>query len=161
MLGNENPEYGVRVWLGKRLGLEAKAASNNLDNRNTRNNSYKFTCCIASTRSQVRSPWKPSEWLQLILVVRVLSITELIRLTRITGVTRVLSFSSNFSVDRAGLREAARVLGDVLWSSGIWCEFACSRTFRNLWLTAIPPIFRPSILLLVIITRASRTDLPK
>jgi hypothetical protein len=53
------------------------------------------------------------------LVVRVLRITELIRLTRITGVTRVLSFSSNFSVDRAGLREAARVLGDVLWSSGI------------------------------------------
>ena len=52
-------------------------------------------------------------------VVRVLSITELIRLTRITGVTRVLSFSSNYSVDRAGLRKAARVLGDVLWSSGI------------------------------------------
>ena len=54
------------------------------------------------------------------MVVRVLRITELIRLTRITGITRVLSLSnSNFSVDRAGLREAARVLGDVLWSSGI------------------------------------------
>ena len=53
------------------------------------------------------------------MVVRVLRITELIRLTRITGVTRVLSFSSNLSFDRAGLREAARVLGDVLWSSGL------------------------------------------
>jgi hypothetical protein len=52
-------------------------------------------------------------------VIWVQRITELIRLVGITGVTRVLSFSSNFSVDRAGLREAARVLGDVLWSSGI------------------------------------------
>ncbi len=53
------------------------------------------------------------------MVVRVLRITELIGLTGITGVIRVLSFSSNFSIDRAGLREAARVLGDVLWSSGL------------------------------------------
>jgi hypothetical protein len=43
----------------------------------------------------------------------------LIRLIEITGVTRALSFSRNFRVDRAGLREAARVLGDVLWSSGL------------------------------------------
>ncbi len=41
----------------------------------------------------------------------------MIRLIEITGVTRVLSVSRNFSVDRAGLREAARVLGDVVWSS--------------------------------------------
>ena len=46
-------------------------------------------------------------------------VTELIMLTGITGITRVLSFSRNFSVDRAGLREAARVLGDILWSSGL------------------------------------------
>ena len=49
----------------------------------------------------------------------VVRITELIRLIGITGVTRVLSFSRNFSVDRAGLREAARVLGDIIWYSGL------------------------------------------
>jgi hypothetical protein len=49
----------------------------------------------------------------------VVRITELIRLVEITGVTRVLKFSSNFSLDRAGLREAARVLGDIIWSSGL------------------------------------------
>ena len=43
----------------------------------------------------------------------------MIRLIGITGVTRVLSFSRNFSADRTGLREAARVLGDIIWSSGI------------------------------------------
>ena len=43
----------------------------------------------------------------------------MIRLIRITGVTRILSFSRNVSVDRAGLREAARVLGDIIWSSGL------------------------------------------
>ena len=43
-------------------------------------------------------------------------VTELIRLIGITGVTRLLSFSRNFSVNRAGLREAARVLGDIIWS---------------------------------------------
>ena len=37
----------------------------------------------------------------------------MIRIIGTTGVTRVLSFSRNFSVDRAGLREAARVLGDI------------------------------------------------
>jgi hypothetical protein len=46
-------------------------------------------------------------------------ITELIRLFGITGVKRILSFCRSFSVDRAGLREAACVLGDVLWSSGL------------------------------------------
>ena len=48
----------------------------------------------------------------------VIRITESIRFIGIIGVTRVLSCSSNLSIDRAGLREAARVLGDVLWSSG-------------------------------------------
>jgi hypothetical protein len=43
----------------------------------------------------------------------------LIRLIGITGVTRVLSFSRNFSVNRAGVREAARVLGDIIWFSGL------------------------------------------
>jgi hypothetical protein len=43
----------------------------------------------------------------------------LISLTGIIGVTSIVSFSRNFSVDRAGLREAARVLGDIIWSSGI------------------------------------------
>ncbi len=46
-------------------------------------------------------------------------VTDLIRLIGITGITRVLSFSRNFSVDRAGLREDARVVGDILWSSGL------------------------------------------
>jgi hypothetical protein len=52
-------------------------------------------------------------------VIWVQRITELIRLIGITGVTRVLSFSRNFSVDRAGMREAARALGDIVWSSGL------------------------------------------
>ena len=43
----------------------------------------------------------------------------MISLIGIIGVTRVLSFNSNFSADRAGLREAARVLGDIIWSSGL------------------------------------------
>ena len=43
----------------------------------------------------------------------------MISLIGIIGVTRLLSFSKNFSVDRAGLREAARVLGDMIWSSGL------------------------------------------
>ncbi len=46
-------------------------------------------------------------------------ITELIGLIGISGVARVLSFSRNFSIDRVGLREAARVLGDIIWSSGL------------------------------------------
>ena len=46
-------------------------------------------------------------------------ITELINLIGIIGVTRLLSISRNFSADRAGLREAARVLGDIIWSSGL------------------------------------------
>ena len=29
---------------------------------------------------------------------------------------------------RAGLREAARVLAQVLWASGLQCKFACFRT---------------------------------
>jgi hypothetical protein len=52
-------------------------------------------------------------------VIWVQGVTELIRLTGITGITRVLSFSRNFSVDRAGLCEAVRVLGDIIWSSGL------------------------------------------
>ncbi len=43
----------------------------------------------------------------------------MIRLIGITGVTRVLIFGRNFRVDRAGLRDAARVLGDFIWSSGL------------------------------------------
>jgi hypothetical protein len=53
------------------------------------------------------------------LYVHVLRITELISLIGIIGVTRLLSFSRNISIDRAGLREAARVLGDVIRSSGL------------------------------------------
>ena len=41
----------------------------------------------------------------------------MISLIGIIRVTRVLSFSKNFSVDRAGLREAGRVLGGALLSS--------------------------------------------
>ena len=48
-----------------------------------------------------------------------LDVTELISLFGIIGVTRVLSLSRNFSIDRAGLREAARVLGGIIWSSGL------------------------------------------
>ena len=43
----------------------------------------------------------------------------MIGLIGIIGVIRVLSFSRTFSIDRAGLREAARVLGDIIWSSGL------------------------------------------
>jgi hypothetical protein len=43
----------------------------------------------------------------------------------IIRVARVLSFSRNISVDRAGLREAARILGDNIWSNGLWCNFVC------------------------------------
>ncbi len=43
----------------------------------------------------------------------------MISLIGIIGVARLLSFSRNISVDRAGLREAARVLGDIIWSSGL------------------------------------------
>ena len=43
----------------------------------------------------------------------------MISLIGIIEVTRRLSFSRNVSIDRAGLREAARVLGDIIWSSGL------------------------------------------
>ncbi len=43
----------------------------------------------------------------------------MIRLIGITGDKRVLSFIRNLSIIRAGLREAARVLGDILWSIGL------------------------------------------
>ena len=43
----------------------------------------------------------------------------MISLIGIIRVARVLSFSKNFSVDRAGLREAVRVLGDMIWFSGL------------------------------------------
>ena len=66
------------------------------------------------------------------LYVHVLRITELISLIGIIGVTRLLSSSRNFSVERAGLREAARVLGDIIWSSRLQWKFACSRTIRKL-----------------------------
>jgi hypothetical protein len=46
-------------------------------------------------------------------------ITELISLIGITAVARVFSFRRNFSDDRVGMREAARVLGDIVWSSGL------------------------------------------
>ncbi len=56
----------------------------------------------------------------------------MISLIGIIGVTRVLSFSRNFRTDRAGLREAPRVLGDIIWSSGLGCKFDCSRKIRKL-----------------------------
>ncbi len=43
----------------------------------------------------------------------------MISLIGIIGVKKLLCFSRNLSVDRAGLREAARVLGDIIWSSGL------------------------------------------
>ncbi len=46
-------------------------------------------------------------------------ITELIDLIGIIRVTIFLSFSRNLRIARAGLREAARVLGDIVWSSGL------------------------------------------
>jgi hypothetical protein len=79
----------------------------------------KLTSCIASTHGQVRSPRKPSERLELVWAIRVMRITKLIRIIGFPEVTRVLSFSRNFSVDRAGLREAARVLGEIIWSNGL------------------------------------------
>jgi hypothetical protein len=52
-------------------------------------------------------------------VLRDIRITELIRLIGTIGVTSVLRLTRNFSITRAGLREAARVLTKVLWSSGL------------------------------------------
>ena len=48
---------------------------------------------------------------------RALRITELISITGIYGVISVVRFIRTLSDIRAGLREAARVLGGVLWSS--------------------------------------------
>ncbi len=43
----------------------------------------------------------------------------LICLIGIIGVARVLNFSRSLSIDTVGLRETARVLGDIIWSSGL------------------------------------------
>jgi hypothetical protein len=43
----------------------------------------------------------------------------LIRFIGIIGLKRVLRFIRNFSMIRAGSREAARVLAQVLWASGL------------------------------------------
>jgi hypothetical protein len=50
-------------------------------------------------------------------VNRVLRITELISIIGIYGVISVVRFIRTLSDIRAGLREAGRVLGGVLWSS--------------------------------------------
>jgi hypothetical protein len=41
---------------------------------------------------------------------------------------RVLRFIRNLSIIQAGLREAARVLAQLLWASGLQCKFACFTT---------------------------------
>jgi hypothetical protein len=52
----------------------------------------------------------------------------LISLIGIIGVTRVLSFSRNFSVDKAGLREAARVFS-LIGIIGVTRVLRFSRNF--------------------------------
>ena len=66
--------------------------------------------------------------LELFWLIRFLRITELIKLIGIIGAISVLRFIRNFSVSRASLREAARVLAQLLWASGLQCEFACFGT---------------------------------
>ena len=61
----------------------------------------------------------------------ILKITELIRFTGIFGVISVLRFISTLSNTRAGLHEAARVLGGSLWSSGLRCDIDCLRTMHK------------------------------
>ena len=63
----------------------------------------------------------------------VLRITELIRFVGIFGVTSVLRFISTLSNTRDDLHEAARVLGGILWSSGLSCNFDCLRTMHKVW----------------------------
>jgi hypothetical protein len=55
--------------------------------------------------------------IKIIWMLHVVRITELISRMGIIGVVRVLSFSRSFSVARAGLREASRVLCDIICSS--------------------------------------------
>ncbi len=88
----------------------------------------RVTSCVASTHGQLRSPTKPSEWVELIRVKQVLRISELIWFTGVIGLKRVLRYIRNFRIIRAGLREAARVLAQVLWTSWLQREFACFRT---------------------------------
>ena len=61
----------------------------------------------------------------------VLRITELIRFIGIFGVTSVLRFISTLSNTRAGLNEAACVLGGSLWSSGLCWNFDCLGTMHK------------------------------
>ncbi len=50
---------------------------------------------------------------------RILTITELISIIDINGVLSVVRFIRTLDDIRAGLREVDRVLGGVLWSSGL------------------------------------------
>ena len=98
------------------------------------------TYILRCENGQVHSPRKPSEWLEFIWIKQVVRITELIRFTGVIGLKRVLRFIWNFSIIRAGLREAARVLAQVLWASGLQCKFACFRTIlQSKW-----PAYNPT-----------------
>ncbi len=57
--------------------------------------------------------------LELFCVNLVLRIAALISFISIIGVISVLRFNRTVSDIRAGMREAGRVLGGVLWSSGL------------------------------------------
>ena len=70
---------------------------------------------------------------------------------RIVGLKRVLRFIRNFRIIRAGLREAARVLAQLLWASGLQREFAC--------VTTILQSKRPAYNSLIILLAAKNTKI--
>ncbi len=70
-----------------------------------------------------------------------------IRFTRIIGAIRFL---------RAGLREAARVLAQALWSSGLRCKFACLMTIIQSEWPAYNP-FNPIYARITLITITLKT----
>jgi hypothetical protein len=121
----------------ERLGCQRVSEKTQQQQRRASDNQTptKITRCDASTHGHVSIPRKPSKWLELFCVNRILRITELISFIGIIGVISVLRFIRTVSDIRAGLRESGRVLGSVLWSSGLWCKVACLRTIiQSKWL---------------------------
>jgi hypothetical protein len=55
----------------------------------------------------------------------------------VIGLIRVLRFTRNFRIIRAGLREAARVSAQVLWASGLQRESCFRTSSRNVLLIVL------------------------
>ena len=84
----------------------------------------------------MRNARKPSERLELIWIKQVVKITELIKFTGIIGLIRVLRIIKNFRIIRA---EAARVLAQALWASGLnVSSLASGQSFSRNGLLIIP-----------------------